>query len=209
MPHSHLAHLPWTIMGLFPVLLCITNTCSMTAMMAGGEVHRPSWVQQDIWNWVTSCSWPDCRRETVAHSAYFCHEIFTELYYLWVWWLATCKPPSRAGSHLCNYLLLNKCVRSCVYYVSINLMSYTVFCIQFPGIAKSSIFESNYTAVCYQLLLTYSLWLKSVMKIGYPCEQYQLYPHKTYVQNYCPKLQTQAIIKTQVSVLHNNAHSKL
>ena len=59
---SQLAHLPWTTMGLFPVLLCITNTFSMTAMMAGGEVHRPSGVQQDIWNWVTLCSWPDCRR---------------------------------------------------------------------------------------------------------------------------------------------------
>ena len=47
---SQLAHLPWTTMGLFPVLLCTTNTCSMTAMMAGGEVHRPSEVQQDIWN---------------------------------------------------------------------------------------------------------------------------------------------------------------
>ena len=57
-----LAHLPWTTMGLFPVLLCITNTCSLTAMMAGGEVHRPSGVQQGIWNWVTLCSWPDCRR---------------------------------------------------------------------------------------------------------------------------------------------------
>ena len=50
MPYSQLAHLPWTTMGLFPVFLCITNTCSMTAMMAGGEVHRPSGVQQDIWN---------------------------------------------------------------------------------------------------------------------------------------------------------------
>ena len=59
---SQLAHLPWTTMDLFPVLLCINNICSMTAMMAGGEVHRPSGVQQDIWNWVTLCSWPDCRR---------------------------------------------------------------------------------------------------------------------------------------------------
>ena len=40
--------------------------------------------------------------------AIFCHEIFTELYYLWVWWLAMHKPPTQAGSHLCNYLLLNK-----------------------------------------------------------------------------------------------------
>ena len=59
---SQLAHLPWTTMGLFPVLLCTTNTCSMTAMMAGGEVHRPSGVQQDIWNWVTLWSSPDYRR---------------------------------------------------------------------------------------------------------------------------------------------------
>ena len=44
------AHLPWTTMGLFPVLLCITNTCSMMSMMARGEVHRPSGVQHDIWN---------------------------------------------------------------------------------------------------------------------------------------------------------------
>ena len=59
---SQLAYLPWTTMGLFSVLLCITNTCSMTAMMAGGEVHRPSAVQQDIWNWVTLCSWTNCRK---------------------------------------------------------------------------------------------------------------------------------------------------
>ena len=26
-----------------------------------GEVHRPSGVQQDIWNWVTLCTWPDCK----------------------------------------------------------------------------------------------------------------------------------------------------
>ena len=80
------------------------------------------------------------QERTVAHSAYCCHEIFTELYYLWVWWLAMHKPPSRAGSHLCNYLLLNKCVRSCVYYVSISLMElHSVF----TGIAKSSIFETS------------------------------------------------------------------
>ena len=62
--HSYnhtLAHLPWTTMGLFPVLLCITNTCSMMSMMARGEVHRPSGVQHDIWNWVTLCTWPDCK----------------------------------------------------------------------------------------------------------------------------------------------------
>jgi len=59
---TQLAHLPWTTMGLFPVLLCTTNTCSMTAMMAGGEVHRPSGVQQDIWNRVTLWSSPDYRR---------------------------------------------------------------------------------------------------------------------------------------------------
>ena len=163
-------------MGLFPVLLCITNTCSMTAMIAGREVHRPSGVQQDIWNWVTLCSWSDCRRETVAHSAYFCHEIFTELYYLWVWWLAMRKPPTRTGSHLCNYLLLNKCIRSCVHYVSISLMELHMHTHVFTGIAKSSIFETS-TPKLYcpnWLAITYSLWLKSVMKISYPCEQYQL-----------------------------------
>jgi len=29
--------------------------------MARGEVHRPSGVQHDIWNWVTLCNWPDCK----------------------------------------------------------------------------------------------------------------------------------------------------
>jgi len=29
------------------------------SMMAWGEVHRPSGVQLDIWNWVTLCTWPD------------------------------------------------------------------------------------------------------------------------------------------------------
>ena len=56
-----LTHLPWTTMGLFPVLLCITNTCSMTSMMARGEVHRHSGVQHDIWIWVPLCTWPDCK----------------------------------------------------------------------------------------------------------------------------------------------------
>ena len=51
-------------MGLFPVFLCITNTCSMMSMMARGEVHRPSGVQHDIWNWVTLCTWPDCKMKT-------------------------------------------------------------------------------------------------------------------------------------------------
>ena len=60
---GQLTHLPWTTMGLFPVLLCITNTCSMMSMMARGEVHRPSGVQHDIWNWVTLCTWPDCKIE--------------------------------------------------------------------------------------------------------------------------------------------------
>ena len=81
---SQLAHLPWTTMGLFPVLLCITNTCSMTAIMAGGEVHRPSAVQQDIWNWVTLCSWPDCRRT--------CRETIHGLL-IWsvIWWVFVMK----------------------------------------------------------------------------------------------------------------------
>ena len=48
-------------MGLFPVLLCITNTCSMMSMIARGEVHRPSGVQHDIWSWVTLCTRPDCK----------------------------------------------------------------------------------------------------------------------------------------------------
>ena len=56
-----LPHLPWTTMGLFPVLLCITNTCSMMSMIARGEVHRPSGVQHDIWSWVTLCTRPDCK----------------------------------------------------------------------------------------------------------------------------------------------------
>ena len=74
---SQLAHLPWTTMGVFPLLLCITNTCSMTAMMAGGEVHRPSGVQQDIWN---LCTWADCGREIMAHNTQpqpFCSDTFT------------------------------------------------------------------------------------------------------------------------------------
>jgi len=52
-------------MGLFPVLPCITNTCSMMSMTARGEVHRPSGVQHDIWNWVTLYTWPDCKNAGV------------------------------------------------------------------------------------------------------------------------------------------------
>ena len=92
--------------------------------------------------------------------------------------------------HICVfYLLLNKCVRSCVYYVSISLMKLHNTCSVFTGITKSSIFETS-TPKLYcpnWFAITYSLWLKSVMKISYPCEQYQLYSHKrmakTAVQN--------------------------
>ena len=86
----------------------------------------------------------------------------------------------------------------------------------FTGIAKSSIslkqVHLNYTALTG--LLSAPANLQSMTKVShenqlYSCEQYQLYPHKTAVQNCCPKLQTQAIIKTQISVLQNNALRKL
>ena len=98
-------HLPWTTMGLFPVLLCTTNTCSMTAMIAGGEVHRPSGVQHNIWNWVTLWSSPDCRRRCggtmpILQQKYHCMPRCTHLlvhslpWGWWCWWYVLWNHPA-------------------------------------------------------------------------------------------------------------------
>ena len=60
-PCTFISYLPCTTTGLFPHLLCTTNSRLVAATMVLGLVQRPSGVQLLSCSCVTLCTWPDWR----------------------------------------------------------------------------------------------------------------------------------------------------
>lgn len=56
-------HIPCITIGLFPVLLWVPATLSISSRMAWESVHSPSSLQLLSWNWVTFCCWFCCKEE--------------------------------------------------------------------------------------------------------------------------------------------------
>ena len=72
--NSETAHLQCITMGWLPVLLCTLLTSSITSVTVFRLEQLPSGAQLVMWNWLTCCALPDCKREQITcHTQ--CHHL--------------------------------------------------------------------------------------------------------------------------------------